>query len=109
MIRRLTAPGCSTRCAGVRRDAGPFEGRRSWRRVRRSDGLTQIEVVDHRAGTAWVPRRLAELCERHEVDQGDVRRQFAGGVAGEGLLGRGVTVEVSRRTDHAIACGKFAR
>jgi hypothetical protein len=33
---------------------------------RRADGLTQVEVVEHRAGTAWLPGRLVELAERHE-------------------------------------------
>lgn len=33
---------------------------------RRADGLVQLEVVEHRSGTAWLPGRLAELAERHE-------------------------------------------
>lgn len=33
---------------------------------RRSDGDVQLEVVDHRAGTGWLPSRLVELSDRHE-------------------------------------------
>lgn len=32
---------------------------------RRADGKTQVEIVDHRQGTAWIPGRLRELEERH--------------------------------------------
>lgn len=31
---------------------------------RRSDGLVHLELVDHRPGTDWAPRRAAELVER---------------------------------------------
>jgi hypothetical protein len=30
----------------------------------RADGLEQVEIVDHRAGTGWVAERLAELVDR---------------------------------------------
>ena len=32
----------------------------------RSDGVMVVSVVDYRAGTAWIPVRLAELRERHD-------------------------------------------
>lgn len=74
----------------------------------RADGLTQLEVVDHRAGTAWVAVRLAELCERHEV----VRVMCGGSSPAESLVkdcwDQGVTVDVIETQDHALACGKFA-
>lgn len=31
---------------------------------RRADGLVHLELVDHRTGTEWAPRRAAELVER---------------------------------------------
>jgi hypothetical protein len=34
---------------------------------RRSDGLVHVEVIDRRAGTAWVPERLLELQGRHKT------------------------------------------
>lgn len=43
---------------------------RSWAAIcaawRRPDGLRQMEVIDHRSGTGWIPRRVAELNERHD-------------------------------------------
>jgi hypothetical protein len=74
----------------------------------RSDGLTQIEVVDHRPGTAWVSARLAELVERHEVE-----KVLCGGSSPAESLVKdcwdlGVQVEVVETGDHAIACSKFA-
>lgn len=34
---------------------------------RREDGLSHVEVIDHRRGTSWVAGRLAELAERHDL------------------------------------------
>jgi hypothetical protein len=33
---------------------------------RRDDGLSHVEVIEHRRGTGWVAQRLAELALRHE-------------------------------------------
>jgi len=33
---------------------------------RRADGDAQVEVVDRRSGTGWIPARLYELADRHE-------------------------------------------
>lgn len=75
---------------------------------RRADGLTQLEVVDHRPGTAWLPARLSELCERHEV----VKVMCGASSPAESLVKDcwdvGVTVDVIETPDHAIACSKFA-
>jgi hypothetical protein len=74
----------------------------------REDGYTQLEVVDHRPGMAWVPERLAELVERHDV----VRVMCCGSSPAESLVkdcwDLGVEVDVIETSDHAIACGKFA-
>jgi hypothetical protein len=34
---------------------------------RRPDGLLHVEIVEHRGGTRWLPARLLELWEEHEV------------------------------------------
>jgi hypothetical protein len=72
---------------------------------RREDGNAQLEVVEHRTGSAWVARRLVELEERHSpvailVD--------AGGPAGSlvhqcELLG--LTIECLSASDYAKAFG----
>lgn len=72
---------------------------------RRDDGDVQVEVVDHRPGTAWVPGRLAELSERHEPV---VVMCDAAGPAGSllpGCVDAGVNVEPISAGDHAKACG----
>lgn len=73
----------------------------------RADGLTQLEVVDHRAGTAWIPARLAELVERNEV----IKVMCGGSSQAESLVqdcyALGVDVDVVSTSDHAVACGKF--
>lgn len=33
---------------------------------KREDGLFQVEVIQHRQGTGWLPERLAELVDRHQ-------------------------------------------
>jgi hypothetical protein len=74
----------------------------------REDGYTQLEVVDHRPGTAWVAGRLAELMERHEV----IRVMCGASSPAESLVkdcwDLGVKVDVIETGDHAIACSKFA-
>lgn len=70
-------------------------------------GLTHVESIDHRPGTAWVAERLSELVERWQphavvIDQGgpagslipDIERQ-------------GITVTTPKVRDIAAACGQF--
>lgn len=71
----------------------------------REDGLAHVEIVDRRRGTSWLPARLGELCEAHEV--GAVLCDASGPAAS--LLHELVEVDpeitvVSAR-DHANACG----
>jgi hypothetical protein len=72
---------------------------------RRADGLLQIELVDHRAGTGWLPERVAELWERHDPV---AVLCDAAGPAGS-LIHRleelGVPVVAVSAPDHAKACG----
>ena len=71
----------------------------------RADGLPQIEVVDRRPQTGWVPERLLELVERHQVEH---VLADATGPAGS-ILHRaeelGVKVQAVSAPDHGKACG----
>jgi hypothetical protein len=74
---------------------------------RRADGLAQIEVADHRVGTAWVPERLAELQTRHDVESVVCD---AAGPAGSLLHlceNAGITAEPVSGSDYAKAFGAF--
>lgn len=71
----------------------------------RADGLPHVEVVDRRAGTGWLPERLAELNETHKPSA-----VLCDGVGpAKSLLPElsalGVTVQTLAAGDHAAACG----
>lgn len=74
---------------------------------RRSDGLTHIEVIDHRSGTGWVVDALVTLTENHKGSK--VRCDGYG--AGESLIPkleeRGVEVEVVSAKENTQACGEL--
>lgn len=73
---------------------------------RRADGLAQIEVVDHRPGTAWVAKRLAELVERNDpVAVFCDASGPAGSLVHDCEQASGVTLECISAPDHAKACG----
>lgn len=73
----------------------------------REDGLWHVEVIEERAGNAWLPKRLAELVKAH----------YAGAVACDGFGGsaslipaieaEGVEVLTVTAQEHAQACGRF--
>ena len=72
----------------------------------RTDGLPQLEVVDRRPGTAWIPERLLELVDRHMVEK--VYVDASAGRPGRcctRLTDLGVNVEPVSGPDHAKACG----
>src|SRR6266496_610546 len=75
----------------------------------RADGRLHVEVVDHRAGTAWIPVRLAELREKwspHAVVMViDPKRQASPHIAETEKLGVEVTQPTAR--EMAQACGAF--
>lgn len=72
---------------------------------RRADGLSHLEIIEHRSGTGWVAARVAELVGAHE----------SGGVICDGhgpagslipeLEALGVKVETVTANEHAQACG----
>lgn len=72
-------------------------------------GAKHVEVIHVREGTAWVPERLAQLCERHDVievacDGFGPANTIANKV--EELAG--VKVRRLNTGDYADACGMFA-
>jgi hypothetical protein len=73
----------------------------------RADGLFHTQIVDHRAGTAWIPARLAELKEHHASHP--VKCDLRGPAAS--LLGEiqnvGVDVETLNANELAQGCGLF--
>lgn len=73
---------------------------------RRSDGLLHVEVVDRRAGTAWVQARGVELFERWQepirIESGSPAAAFIAP-----LEKAGVKVEELSVPDHARALGQF--
>lgn len=46
-------------------DVGPERNASICAAGRRPDGLWHVEVLENRTGTAWLPKRLAQLVERH--------------------------------------------
>lgn len=102
-------------------DASSIEGRpvfaldttpdRAWTSIavagKRPDGLGHIEVVDHRAGTHWVVKRISELVAswgKHPVTLDP--SSAAGSLIAE-LERAGVGVEVVTAREHAQACGQL--
>lgn len=73
----------------------------------RSDGLPHVEVMENRAGTGWVPTRLAELVEKWRPAKvlADPAGP-AGSLIGEAAT-VGVEVEAVSVREHAAACGLF--
>jgi phage terminase large subunit-like protein len=74
---------------------------------RRADGLAHVEVVEHRRGTGWLVRRLAELNTRHSPS--------AVLSSGSGIVGSlvseleqaGVQVVTLNATEYAQACASL--
>jgi hypothetical protein len=73
----------------------------------RGDGKYHVEVVDHRAGTGWVPDRLAELVASH----GPIAVICDEGSPAAALLAKigqaGVIVQTVNGRQYAQACGSF--
>lgn len=72
-------------------------------------GEKHIEVIHSRAGTTWVPERLGELCEKHEVVQ-----VACDGVGPANAIATrveeeiGLTVRRLKTGEYADACGMLA-
>jgi len=74
---------------------------------KRSDGLIHIEVVDHRAGTGWVPERLAELVKTHKPFGVFIDPAGPAGSLLADLHRARVDPETLGAKEHAQACGAF--
>jgi hypothetical protein len=72
---------------------------------RREDSSAQLEVVEHRTGSAWLPGRLSELEEKHQP----VAILCDGGGPAGSLVHQcemqGLTIEVLAASDYAKAFG----
>lgn len=71
----------------------------------RGDGLSHIEVTDHRAGTAWVVDRAEELLQRHGVDEIYCDANGPAGSLVAEFERRGITVVAVSAKEHTQACG----
>lgn len=73
----------------------------------RADGLSHVEVVDHRAGTSWIVDRIVALGESHK--SGAVICDANGPAASllPELEQRGVKVVTTNAKEYAQACGLF--
>lgn len=80
---------------------------------RRPDGLGQVEVADHRPGTAWVPARVLELRERWKpcvivLDVIGPGGSLAPDIEAQGLdVAKPIELEKPSARDVAAACGAF--
>lgn len=73
----------------------------------RNDDRLGVEVIDHRAGTAWIVARCVELQERHNpVGFWIDKRSAAGSLVGP-LVEAGVKVMDITTADYAVACGQW--
>lgn len=73
---------------------------------KRADGLSHVEVVDHRPGVAWLVDRLAELSQRHGLPVTCDEKGPAGAFI-EPLEKSGVEVESVTVGEYVQACGRF--
>ncbi len=72
-------------------------------------GKWHVEVIAHRAGTGWVPEKLAELCEKHEVAE-IICDGFgpSNSIADRVEEQTGLLVRRMKTGEYADACGQFA-
>jgi hypothetical protein len=73
----------------------------------RSDGLSHVEVVEHKRGTGWLVERAAELVDAH--DSIGVVLDAAGPVGSllPELLAARIEITPVNAREHAQACGSF--
>jgi len=71
----------------------------------RGDGRRHVEVVDRRAGTLWLPERLAELVARHDAPPPVCDQASPAASLLPTLSRMGVEVQTVTAREHAQACG----
>ena len=72
---------------------------------RNQDGLFHIEVIAQKAGTQWIPQRLAELVEEHEPAMVVCDTFGPSGSMMFAVEEAGVLIEGMTATQHGQACG----
>lgn len=75
--------------------------------AQRPDGLTHVEVVDHRKGTGWVSERVAELVDRWRPSAVVLDPAGPAGSLLPDLEQAGVAVTTTSGQEMARACGAF--
>lgn len=73
----------------------------------RADGRWHVELIEQRAGTEWVPARVAEVVERHRFGAVVVDGASPALALVEPLRSRGVEVTVTGPRDMGQACVSF--
>lgn len=74
---------------------------------RRKDGLPHVEVIEHARGTKWVPDRLVELVEKHDVSGVVYGARAPAASLLTDIENAGVDVEPISAAEHAEGCGQF--
>lgn len=74
---------------------------------KRSDGLTHVEVIDHKRGTDWMVQRVKELIERHTVAGVVCDARGPAGSLMTDMKNAGVAVEPMSTAEHVQGCGQF--
>lgn len=73
----------------------------------RADGLTHVELVDNRVGTAWLPDRVAELVKRWQPCTVVIDAGGAAATLIPTLGERGIKVQMTTTRQVTQACGLF--
>lgn len=74
---------------------------------RRPDGNTDIEIVDHRPGTAWMPGRVAELVRKHRPCATVIDAVGPAASLIDEIEALGVAVVRPNMREVVQACGRF--
>jgi hypothetical protein len=72
---------------------------------RRDDGQTHVEIVEHREGAGWLPKRLAELVAKHQPAGVLCQQASAAAALLVPLANLGVNVTAVSTGEYAEACG----
>lgn len=74
---------------------------------RRSDGWQHVEIVEHKAGTGWMPERLAELVKKHDTVSVICDERSPAAALLPRLKELNIEVRVLNGAEYAQACGAF--
>jgi hypothetical protein len=74
---------------------------------KRADGGYHVEVIEHRKGTGWVPKRMAELKTKHRPALVLCDQSGPAASLSPELEALNIEVEAVSARDHANACGLF--